>query len=65
MQNFSKTTKRKISNFKFHYLKDATLIGTKEMPLLRKTDSVPTNVISFSEINRIVSKKDYYVDFVS
>jgi len=63
MKNQKPSMIRKINNFNLDYFAGATLIGAKELPLLRKTESVPTSVISFSEINRVESKKDYYVDF--
>lgn len=53
----------KINHFRLHYLDGATLVGDYDMPLLKMSEAIPSNVICFNEINQIKRPECHWVDF--
>ena len=51
------------NDFKLHYFHNATLVGELGCPLLKTSEAIPRNVVSYSEIKSIKNPSEYYIDF--
>lgn len=57
-----KTNNIKYDHFKTYYWEDAILVGKYQMPQIEPTQSIPCNVVSFSERNRVIHPEHRWID---
>lgn len=54
---------QKLRLFKYYeYISDANLVGSERYPEVQPTQTIPNNVISFSERSSIKNPENYYLD---